>query len=502
MLLDRLHHDQDVDSAWTIGGDFNCSLSKSLAMPEPTTLLEWTHSLGLSSPPSSSNQWETQPTYVHTTGLSRIDHAFFGGKGCECLFSTHYSGESYGDYTDHRPLSLSLKLQHGRGPAGLRTTKLIPLYKALLLPQSPEDEARYTSQIETWILQHPTPTTISPIRSGKWLLAFSKAANEIVSTLTNPHKRQMRQGFSPPGLYLTHTLHAGRLIRRGLQGSDHRPPWALHLAHHKTLQAYQTWLSKTQDIITKTTSDTSYSKTLADYTDNPLLVIPSPASMSLPDLCAHLNRVLPLLRSKLHSSNRQRLRRQASDRTRQMTIQAAAHKTKQAIRYTLGSKVPHYDFSSIRSNSNEIFFNPADVHNVTTKHFHDHFKAPDASPNFQIDYSNEDTLAASKALFMTHANHSAITPEIKDLLWTALTRPQTQLTTPHPSSPLRDQLRDICAGTPSFAQFTQTLKSKSNDSSPGPTGLSYRLLKLIDPQYLNIIYEQLVHRWSSKHIPE
>ena len=82
MLLDRLHHDQDVDSAWTLGGDFNCSLSKSLAMPEPTTLLEWTHSLGLSSPPSSSNQWETQPTYVHTTGQSRIDHAFFGGKGC------------------------------------------------------------------------------------------------------------------------------------------------------------------------------------------------------------------------------------------------------------------------------------------------------------------------------------------------------------------------------------------------------------------------------------
>ena len=218
-----------------------------------------------------------------------------------------------------------------------------------------------------------------------------------------------------------------------------------------------------------------------------------PASTSLPDLCAHLNRALPLLRSKLHSSNRQRLRRQASDRTRQMTEQAAAHKTKQAIRYTLGSKVPHYDFSSIRSNSNEIFFNPADVHNVTTKHFHDHFKAPDASPNFQIDYSNEDTLAASKALFMTHANHSAITPEIKDLLWTALTRPQSQLTTPHPSSPLRDQLRDLCAGTPSFEQFKKTLKSKSNDSSPGPTGLSYRLLKLMDPQYLNIIYEQLAH---------
>ena len=40
MLLDRLHHDQASDSAWTLGGDFNCSLSKPLAMPEPTTLAE------------------------------------------------------------------------------------------------------------------------------------------------------------------------------------------------------------------------------------------------------------------------------------------------------------------------------------------------------------------------------------------------------------------------------------------------------------------------------
>ena len=57
MLLDRLHHDQASDSAWTLGGDFNCSLSKPLAMPEPSTLAEWTHSLGLTSPLCPSNHW-------------------------------------------------------------------------------------------------------------------------------------------------------------------------------------------------------------------------------------------------------------------------------------------------------------------------------------------------------------------------------------------------------------------------------------------------------------
>jgi hypothetical protein len=147
--------------------------------------------LDLQTPGCTSDPWRNAPSYVSSLGLSRIDHAFFGGKGCECVCATHYSGETYGDYTDHRPLTLSIKLQHGRGPAGLRSAKPIPPYKAVLLPQSPADEPLFTERIATWILRHPTPTTVSPTRSGKWLHAFSTAASKMVSELTNPHKRQM-----------------------------------------------------------------------------------------------------------------------------------------------------------------------------------------------------------------------------------------------------------------------------------------------------------------------
>jgi hypothetical protein len=96
-----------------------------------------------------------------------------------------------------------------------------------------------------------------------------------------------------------------------------------------------------------------------------------------------------------------------------MTEQAATHKIKQAIRYTLGAKVPHYDFTSIRSDTNDIFFDPVDVHYVTTNHFSDHFRTYYTSPNFAINYANEDTLSESKGLFMTHQNHQAIFPALK-----------------------------------------------------------------------------------------
>jgi hypothetical protein len=167
-----------------------------------------------------------------------------------------------------------------------------------------------------------------------------------------------------------------------------------------------------------------------------------------------------------------------------MTEQAAEHKIKQAIRYTLGAKVPHYDFTSIRSDTDDI------LHNVTTKHFSDHFKALDTSPNFTVNFEDERTLNESKARFMTHQNHQAITPELKELLWTAITKPQAKLIGPSPNTTLRDQLRGIASTTPSFELFSQTLSSKNNESSPGPSGLSYRLLKLLRPQYLEIVYQQ------------
>ena len=111
-----------------------------------------------------------------------------------------------------------------------------------------------------------------------------------------------------------------------------------------------------------------------------------------------------------------------------MTEQAASHKIKEAIRYTIGAKVPHYDF----------FFNPADVHNVTTSHFNDHFQAHDLSPNFTVNYENADTLAASITRFLAHENYSAITPDLKELLWTAITRPQNKLLDTNYGTPLRD----------------------------------------------------------------
>jgi hypothetical protein len=39
-IVDRMLRDQGVDCAWTLGGDFNCTLKRRIHISEPTTLEE------------------------------------------------------------------------------------------------------------------------------------------------------------------------------------------------------------------------------------------------------------------------------------------------------------------------------------------------------------------------------------------------------------------------------------------------------------------------------
>jgi hypothetical protein len=135
-----------------------------------------------------------------------------------------------------------------------------------------------------------------------------------------------------------------------------------------------------------------------------------------------------------------------------------------------------------------------DVHNVTTKHFNDHFKIPDDSPNFTLDYTNEESLASSKTLFMLHPNHQSITLELRELLWTALTRPQTTLMAPNPHQPLRDKL-GISAHpllpSPNFRKpYTRKITTHHLDPADLAIGCSNSssrpLLKLFTPNWQHV----------------
>ena len=54
-ILQRTTHGDGHDCAWTLGGDFNCTLNKVIPLPEPASLADWTHLIGFRSPPAHPN---------------------------------------------------------------------------------------------------------------------------------------------------------------------------------------------------------------------------------------------------------------------------------------------------------------------------------------------------------------------------------------------------------------------------------------------------------------
>ena len=56
--------------------------------------------------------------------------------------------------------------------------------------------------------------------------------------------------------------------------------------------------------------------------------------------------------------------------------------------------------------------------------------------------------------------------------------------------------------TPSYEEFIEAIRRAPRNSSPGPTGLSYSLLKLMSPAVARYVYDLLLNLWSSSTIPE
>ena len=131
----------------TLGGDFNVGLYNTIHLNQPTSLFEWSASLGLTHP--QNPHWETTPTYLGGQDTSRIDHAFYSANTRTFLDATIYTGDTTGSYTDHRAISLELSLQNGRGLIGIRHTAKQPQYKAILIPTTPRRNRAVSGQNAT-----------------------------------------------------------------------------------------------------------------------------------------------------------------------------------------------------------------------------------------------------------------------------------------------------------------------------------------------------------------
>jgi hypothetical protein len=70
---------------------------------------------------------------------------------------------------------------------------------------------------------------------------------------------------------------------------------------------------------------------------------------------------------------------------------------------------------------------------------------------------------------------------------------------PPTANAIEHDLQDL---VPSYAEFTEAIRRAPRNSSPGPSGFSYSLLKLLSDPVARYLYDLMLTLWSTQTIPE
>ena len=173
---------------------------------------------------------------------------------------------------------------------------------------------------------------------------------------------------------------------------------------------------------------------------------------------------------------------------------------KQVITSMLGdtkTKCRNYEFTldALRLNNGQLETEPQKIHNTLTKEFDQWYTGP-------IDlqyYTGPQDLEQAKyimhdlAYFQEITKHTGVPSHLIELFHSHI---QSKV-----SPQVRLELQESLAAPPTYEEFVKRITRVSRDSTPGPSGLTYNMIKAWDNESKKAAYVALAQIWESKLIP-
>ena len=165
------------------------------------------------------------------------------------------------------------------------------------------------------------------------------------------------------------------------------------------------------------------------------------------------------------------------------------------IRSICGTHVEPYSLHQLLLPTGETTTDPLAIHDAHTAHWRQWFLG-DALSNFfscyDIDWSSPQE---HREDFMNFPAHVGIPTNILDNLWNALTVPKFDSVT------VRSKLADVTSKPVSLDDLRQAIAKSSTSSVPGPSGLSYAMIKSWTPAVLKEAFDAMTMVWETGQIP-
>ena len=140
----------------------------------------------------------------------------------------------------------------------------------------------------------------------------------------------------------------------------------------------------------------------------------------------------------------------------------------------LGKERMPFEYDALHV-GDEITTDPAAIHKQMSDFFQAWFVAPD--PALRSGIHSEEvhwaTLFTDKAAFLAHGERLSVPTPLTEAIWAAINFP----TTLPRFEEAKERLRTVFSTPPTCERFLALVKRGKARSSPGPTGLTYNMMK-------------------------
>ena len=202
------------------------------------------------------------------------------------------------------------------------------------------------------------------------------------------------------------------------------------------------------------------------------------------------------IKRQLHGRQRSEDRRAMKNASAEREKSVASGKVARAIRSILNKYQPTYDLNNLKLPNGQLITNPIEIHDHQARHWKQWFSETYQASFFDLHTIDWSAPHEQWQNFMNFPSHEFIPKSLLQIIWDAIISPSKEF------PQLRNMLKDILERPITMAEVQLAIKRAPSGSIPGPSGLSYAMMKEWPEEATKLFHSSINVLWEQKIIPQ
>ena len=492
------HITASVSNSVIVSGDFNAKWSSTT--PDDS-IQDWATTNQLSNPFIQHRKQLAKALQTDPKKPSQqprvIDHTLFRSTSSLLIpqSCTTIHGPEWKSYSDHKLLIFRFHNHHSPPFNSFPEPILPQVVPTELNLSNPTQVAAYTGIVQNWVSSTAHLAESDPISYLTSLTHVSTISAAKVSKHKRKQKFQLHK-FDPEYYFLQLVLKFMTQVQHGLRRLK---PTAIqkHIIQQKT-QFNKSIRPVGLSIITQQKLLDSYKSPLwwsiQNYTSPTIPILSEQISSDI----YHIIKTLSRIRRTDATAHFKKLKLEREKKHQEGYLRDAI---KSIIGHLKKRPKNHlFSLSTLSLPDNSVETSPSIIHNMLNSSFQQWYQAESSSspsihttPPTISSLDHAQRLLSDQSYFEEMTQSSEVPADIKHLLYQSISQ--------KPKPEAVQFFTNVFQDPPSEEQFLKKIVQVSKDSSPGPSGLTYNMIKAWPIDAKHVAYTSLCQIWTSRETP-